>query len=87
MFPRLDFGQLFFSAGITGTLNYYISAYDMMGGTGVSIELTVNSSTVANTNSSTTYASGTTAVSAGQTVVLTFTGSAMSYSSFQLWMS
>jgi hypothetical protein len=76
-----------FSAGITGTLNYYISGYDMMGGTGVSLELAVNSALVANTNSTTTYASGTTAVSAGQPVVLTFTGSSMSYSSFQIWMS
>jgi hypothetical protein len=59
----------------------------MMGGAGVSMEIAVNGATVANTNSMTTYVSGTTAITAGQPVVLTFTGSSMSYSSFQIWMS
>jgi hypothetical protein len=59
----------------------------MMGGSGVYISLAVNGATVASTSSGPTYTSGTTAVTAGQPVVLTFVGSSMSYSSFQIWMS
>jgi hypothetical protein len=75
-----------FTAGITGTLNYSISGYDMMGGSGVYMSLKVGSTTISTTSSSSSE-NGTTAITAGQTVSLTFNGSSMAYSSFSLYMS
>ena len=78
---------LVFTAGITGTLNFYISAYDMMGYNDVTMSLYVNSALVAQAFSGTTSVSGAVSVAAGQTVALAYVGSSMAYSSFQLWMS
>lgn len=75
-----------FTAGITGTLNYYLNCADMMGGGGVSLNLEVAGSSIA-TSPGTYSVSGTWAVSAGDSVVLTFNGSSMAYSNFDLWMS
>jgi hypothetical protein len=75
-----------FTAGITGTLNYNISGYDMMGGSGVYMSIMVDGSTIA-TSSSSSPESGTTAITSGQSVTLVFVGSSMAYSNFSIYMS
>ena len=77
---------LTFAASASGVVNFLISGYDMMGGTGVSMSIAVNGTTIA-TSSSSTPTSGSTAISTGQTVVLTFVGSSMAYSSYDLWLT
>jgi|688.fasta_scaffold00982_24 hypothetical protein len=77
---------LVFTAGNTGTLNYSMYAYDMMGGSEVSISLKVDT-TVIKTATTSMPDTGTTALTAGQTVTVTFVGSSMGYNSFSLWMS
>ena len=76
-----------FTAGITGNLNYILYCYDTTGLGGVNnIGMNVNGSSIASTTSG-SYASGTTAVTLGQGIVFTFTGTFMSVSSFEIWMS
>jgi len=77
---------LVFTSALTGTINYYLQGYSMMGTSGVGLSLKVNGVVIKTTTSS-MQETGTTPVTIGQNITLTFTGDSMSYNNYQLWMS
>lgn len=75
-----------FTTNVSGVLTYYYNAYDMMGMGGVSGSMSVDGTSLGTVTGSSSN-SGTLSVTAGQTIVFTFTGSSMASFQFQMYIT